>query len=290
VSYKRFAEPLSNHRCSVAFHHDLIISKDDKGRAITLWKIVGFSSSDTPAQPLKAVTVLDSTKDTRSAFLPHSSPDDISPQYIRLVEFVIEDCREFYMRFSLYTPPLTSTRHPILAICDSKSKVFFWDLARLDSYHEYINSLPTSQRPQWLKPKARPKKNNALNGVHDASPYSSLASSSPHAKPNETFPKNFTPADIKRSKADWDKKYSTGRSARLVESAPEENMTVEQVTKNMLDSHRSPEVIGHVLVGGEHILVGGRQATWSPGGEFCVVGGSPNVVAVFQRWGDINWK
>ena len=29
----------------------------------------------------------------------------------------------------------------------------------------------------------------------------------------------------------------------------------------------------------------GRQATWSPGGEWCVVAGSLNVVFVLRRWG-----
>jgi len=91
-------------------------------------------------------------------------------QYARLLEFDVPGCLEFYMRFSLYSPLSTGVTHPTLAICNSRSKIFFWDLSRLNEYYSYTTSANNSNQngfqpqlapPIWLpSARAKEKKND----------------------------------------------------------------------------------------------------------------------------------
>jgi polycomb protein EED len=68
------------------------------------------------------------------------------------------------MRFGLSSPLSTGALHPILSICNSQSKVFFWDLARLTEYYKYTTAANGSDKdgierqptpPQWLTARAK---------------------------------------------------------------------------------------------------------------------------------------
>src|SRR5436309_3236346 len=82
---------------SVTFHGDLILSKALHEGCIVLWQIKGFDSTSSPPPQNSAPTKYDIEPDTRSAFCPPPSASDRSRQYIRLLQFAIPDCFEFYM-------------------------------------------------------------------------------------------------------------------------------------------------------------------------------------------------
>ncbi|KAI9870263.1 MAG: hypothetical protein M1830_004463, partial [Pleopsidium flavum] len=113
----------SNFVDCVAFHDDLILSKCAIECKIVLWRIEGFSSSD-PVPSSDAAPSTHKFRETRSAF---------GGGYMRLLQFESLDTTPFYMRFNLFSQPLKA---PILAIGNEKSKVFFWDLQRLETWTE----------------------------------------------------------------------------------------------------------------------------------------------------------
>lgn len=108
---------------SVAFHDDLILSKCAVECKIVLWKIEGFDSSARAPSP-DAAPSSHVFRETRSAF---------GGGYQRLLQFETLDTTPFYMRFSLFSQPFNA---PILCIGNEKSKVFFWDLQRLETWTE----------------------------------------------------------------------------------------------------------------------------------------------------------
>ena len=106
---------------SVAWYHDLILSKCAHENRIVLWRIENFSSSSAPPPPASAPTTHD-FRPTRSAF---------GGTYQRLLQFDAYDTIPFYMRFSLFVKP---RKRPILVIGNEKSKVYFWDLQSLEEW------------------------------------------------------------------------------------------------------------------------------------------------------------
>jgi polycomb protein EED len=132
-------------------------------------------------------------------------------------------------------------------MCNSASKVFFWDLKRLEAFHDYIVACKNSdrdeyepiQRPVWL-PTVRAFKGTSHDRDVDSSPH----------------PLNAETLDIPAAQM---RKYDTGDLFGMVEA----HKTVDLRLKGNWT---------------------GRQVAWSPCGKWCVVVGSPNVVAVFERW------
>lgn len=102
----------------MTFYGDLILSRSACENKIVLWRIHGFSSeadpptlSDAPIPRLHELT--------RSAF---------GDGYERLLQFHTPDVDPFYLRFSLFQAPF---KHPILAMGNTLSTVFLWDLRQL---------------------------------------------------------------------------------------------------------------------------------------------------------------
>ncbi len=180
---------------------------------------------------------------------------------MRLLQFAIPNCDEFYMRFSLYQP-LSNKSHPILVMCNSKSKVFFWDFSRLEEYHNYTESLKETNQndigppiPHWLLHSRHRKKDKRFDerGIRELSVADSIASSS-HTMSTETVVGNgIEIAAIAK------KKYAMDNPLE------------------MLQAHKI-----EVVQGNRYMI--GRQVAWSMSGEWCVVVGSPNVIALFKRY------
>ena len=103
--------------------------------------IQGFRSANDPPSLASAPTPRDPEEYTVSAFC---DPDWTGPKYVRLVKFELKDCFVMFTRFNLY--PGSSTSHPMLAMGNDRSKVFFWDLARVEEHHDYIEA-----REEWLQ-------------------------------------------------------------------------------------------------------------------------------------------
>lgn len=227
-----------------------------------LWKIEGFSSDDPlPAQSTAPTpqNVLptnyeDPGRLTRSAFVPLTSPQ-CPVQYTRLLAFHTPNCGpQFFMRFKLHHVP---NQNPVLAFCNAAGNIFFWDLKRLTTHRDVMSALANStdkskplQLPSWQKPVIPRAKADT--------------SSKPRATDSEQDPS--TPVYINQ-----------------LDSHEFSSETLESwATKySMEDAH---EPLRHHKIESSSANFVGRQASWSPGGEWCVVVGSSNTALLLQRW------
>ncbi|KAK4992727.1 hypothetical protein LTR66_004834 [Elasticomyces elasticus] len=104
------------------FYNDLIISRSAKENKILLWKIDGFNSADPP--PAEPPTANAANAKTRSAF---------GGRFQRLYEFDAPHSTLYYMRFGLYH---AADQHPVLAMGNERSAVYFWDLQKIEEGYE----------------------------------------------------------------------------------------------------------------------------------------------------------
>lgn len=212
------------------------------------------SAAPTP-QNVGPTSYEDPGRFTRSAFVPVTSPQCPS-QYTRLLEFHTPNCGpQFFMRFKLlHVPDL----NPVLAFCNAAGNIFFWDLRRLTVYRDVMaarldphryRSKPV-QHPSWLKPVIPRQRVDAAGRVKGVgSDRESPASGQTCAPETGEFS-----AETLES---WASRYSM--------EDPHEP----------LRAHRTESSSANFV---------GRQAAWSPGGEWCVVVGSSNTTLVLQRW------
>lgn len=202
---------------------------------------------------------------TRSAFVPNTTPE-YPTQYTRLLEFATPNCGpQFFMRFKLHCVP---GQHPALAFCNAAGSVFFWDLKRLTSYQDFMERVKDPDRdrsiplrpPSWLKTITHRKVTEGISrsrhGNQDRDSHSS-AQGSQSSRTNGAKPSEETSEFNNETLDSWNSKYS-------MEDAYEP-----------LRAHRTESSAKNFV---------GRQAAWSPGGEWCVVVGSSNFALITQRW------
>lgn len=246
---------------SVAFYGDLILSRACHEERIVLWRIEGFDSDDPPLPPDSAPTAHDQSRTTRSAFAPASAPS----QWMRLLQFETMGCGpQFFLRFSLHHAP---GQHPMLCFCNAQRTILMWDMTRLTAYQEFINSLCDPDRdpdarvvkPAWLMPAHH--KTKVTGASHDTN-FEDVA------------------ADLMRPVGHKDP-FGVGK---ILEKAGFSSQTIALWqsrfdTSNphkMIKPHKSEVLQGQSFVG--------RQVAWSADGSWCVVVGSRNHAAIFQRW------
>ena len=155
--------------------------------------------------------------------------------------------------------PYSSSRHPVLAMCNSGSKVFFWDLSRLVDYQKFITSPETVPKPNWLGLKTQTKKSAKLDGhrlISQTPVDESVASGSVCSFSTETL---ATALDLETNRGPWDEKYATGNPWKSLQAHKVENIP--------------------------RVTTVGRAVAWSDDGEFCVVVGSSGIISVLERWG-----
>ena len=153
----------------VRFWGDLIISKASGQEAkIVLWSITGFNSHTSPPDAILAPKT-EEHLDTRNGFMHTHTIDgrgvhkteipeiyETKLPYTRLLEFDVKHIDPFFLRFDLLKPtPTHPDLHPTLAIGNTKSQVFFFDLLALELGY---NPLATSP----IKRKQAPKKGLAI--------------------------------------------------------------------------------------------------------------------------------
>lgn len=245
---------------SVAFYGDQILSRACHDNVIVLWRIEGFSSDGPPppqsAAPTPQIVVPTSNEDpgrlTRSAFVPVTSP--LCPaQYTRLLEFHTPNCGpQFFMRFKLHHVP---GQNPVLAFCNAAGNIFFWDLRRLTVYRDTVAALRDPRRdkskavqiPGWLKPVAPRQRADA------GARFRTLGSDRESMASGQADGGDFSPEALES----WASRYSM------------------EDPQKPLWAHKMESSSANFV---------GRQAAWSPGGEWCVVVGSSNTTLVLQRW------
>jgi len=268
----------------VAFFGDLVMSRACHEDIIVLWQIDGFSSADPPPTPLEAPTTSDTERLTRSAFVPTTVS-----QYTRLIQFHTPGCGfQFYMRFKIFHD---QKKHPILAFGSAHSEIFFWDLARLITYHDFVRESDdlasdigrTVPRPSWLQPSKSKAKTGAdsLSRVREGSDRNSVDSGRTGSMDREG------PAPTTRASATTATNAATTATpatsaAGAGTAIPTETLdawTGKYDTKRVEDAiraHSTSKITIKDFVG--------RQVAWSPGGDWCVVVGSKNLAIILQRW------
>ncbi|KAJ1331902.1 polycomb protein EED [Microdochium nivale] len=259
----------------VAFFGDLVMSRACHEDIIVLWQIDGFSSDDPPPTPLEAPTTSDTERLTRSAFVPTTAS-----QYTRLIQFHTPGCGfQFYMRFKIFHD---DKKHPVLAFGSAHSEIFFWDLARLITYHDFMDDYNDPDRdrtrrlvrPPWLqsvKSKARPG-TDLLNRVKEGSDKDSVVSgrtgsmdvdtAAPAAGAKSAVPTGTAAAAevpmLPETLEAWASKYDTTHVEDAIKAHSTSKITVRDFV--------------------------GRQVAWSTAGDWCVVVGSKNLAIILRRW------
>ncbi|KAG8414291.1 hypothetical protein J3459_014884 [Metarhizium acridum] len=155
------------------------------------------------------------------------------------------------MRFKLFHVP---DQNPVLAFCNAAGNIFFWDFRRLTVYHEVMAGLQGKSKaavtPSWLKPFTPRQRADAMGRFKGVgSDRDSLAS----GQTGQTEASEYSPETLES----WASRYST--------EDPHEP----------LRAHKTESSSTNFV---------GRQAAWSPGGEWCVVVGSSNTMLILQRW------
>ncbi|TVY52066.1 Polycomb protein eed-B, partial [Lachnellula cervina] len=255
--------PRKSTKTSVAFYGDLIISKAANENCIVLWSINNFNSTNPLPTRSSAPTTHDAQRDTRSVFTTSSAK---STQYTRLLQFSIPDSEILFMRFSLFPGGLGM--NPVLAFCNTNSKVFFWDMSRLEAYHDATadgaDIKDPNTRPAFLNPFQHRNRIGAGGGggavarLHRAASPAESSSTGGDEREREKE-KEKGRIDWEKSIKGWVKKY-------------EMNQPLES-----LDAHKEEVVKGLGFTG--------RYIAWSRDGQWCVVVGSAGVFALLQRWG-----
>jgi polycomb protein EED len=245
---------------SVAFHGDLILSKAFNEHCIVLWQITGFDSSSSLPDQSSAPANYSNKRGTRSAFSRSSGAPDGPKQYARLLQFDVPGCLEFYMRFSLYSPLSTGVTHRTLAICNSRSKVFFWDLSRLEEYYSYTTFVkkpnqdsfqPPLAPPIWLATARAKEKKKDPRRSSEASASRAASLSVPPSSPGIPLVHSAEPS------ASAKRKYAMDKPLEVLEA--------------------------HKVVTVPKLRFDGRQVAWSVCGRWCVVAATRNAVIVLQK-------
>lgn len=152
----------------LCFFGDMILSKAADENKIVLWEVTGFDSK-LPPPPSDSAPKTQEHKDTRNGFIrmketssggqsnlsannstSHKTEDEEKPLYIQHLEFDLPDAAPFYMRFGLLNPSVDHPDlHSVLACGNNRSKIFIWDLKRLEIGHtDGYQTLPPSNRPK----------------------------------------------------------------------------------------------------------------------------------------------
>ncbi|CAI6095476.1 unnamed protein product [Clonostachys chloroleuca] len=270
----------------VAFYGDYILSKAHQDNIIVLWEILGFSSEDPP--PEESIAPLPqiprphdhpATQFTRSAFVPTVSAE-CPLQYDRRMQFHTPKCGEmFFLRFQLHLQP---DQHPILVFANPAGEIFMWDLERIRAYNDLMARINDPNRSK-NEPVRLPKWLGRLRAPNNGKPVSSgkgsqRGSQTPEIDSNRIV---YDISDINpRNITDWQARYSVTDRDHALEPHSRTEVDIRggdfNSGKGQKGGPRRYRVVKDPLVG--------RQASWSPGGEWCVVVGSQNMILVLRRW------
>ncbi|KAF2094312.1 WD40 repeat-like protein [Rhizodiscina lignyota] len=237
IHYPHFTtnEVHSDYVDCLQFFGDLILSRSAKESKIYLWRIRNFSPDlyTTHASiPSPTAPEIGHSSFTRSAF---------GSGFERLLTFETPYADLFYMRFSLFHMP---HKRPILCAGNERSKVFFWDIQRLEE-----GPPEASETGRW----AGHRKKTMLQGEFD-----------------------YLDDDTNASTTD-------ANAAESVETTVGKGKDVDPEKKYGVDDPFR-ELQAHKFQVVPKVTFCVRQVAWSPGGEWCVVCGDNGMVAVFSRW------
>lgn len=309
IHYPHFATSAihSNYVDCVCFYGDLILSKAAEENKIVLWMVTGFDSRAlTPSQ--ECAPGAGTFQETRSGFLPQSActrepeitgsqehlrASDI-PLFHRLLEFQVPFSELFYMRFSLLMPTQTHPHlHPVLAIGNTKTKVFFWDLMGLEIGHDAGMTSPNDE-DKFKRPDSKSKRKagepfsrRALEGypASDVRSESPLASSSRRSSSVITTANASSPA---MSSLQEPEVSTTATSPALFDPPSVVPSTLPRMNKYRINDPFIPVPAHYSHTPNVNYHLSARQAAWSPCGRWCVIAGESGskdaMAVIYDRW------
>ncbi|KAF2180561.1 WD40 repeat-like protein [Zopfia rhizophila CBS 207.26] len=262
----------------VRFYGDLILSRASKENKILLWAIDNFNSEN-PPPPYSSVPMPPSriSKGTTPIWLPSAQTTGTRSawggRFQRLLQFEEPYSTYFYIRFGLFHEP---GKHPILVAGNEKSRLFFWDLQRLEEAGAIEDSA-------FKRPERKAKKDNVASITSGISNLplglpsrmregSAVSNASSAAQSSSSMPVSTTAS------------VATGTGSNTT-SAPSKSKTAKEKddrTTGIGDSFHS--IIAHKTVMVPKITFTVRQLSWSRGGEWCVAVGDHGMIAIFTRW------
>lgn len=300
IHYPHFATSAihSNYVDCVCFYGDLILSKAADENKIVLWMVTGFNSKAPPPSSDSAPGI-GAFQDTRSGFLEKGVRREESlqpkiPVIARLLEFQVPSSDLFYMRFSLLMPSCAYPRlHPVLAIGNTKTKVFFWDFTSLEvGYNDGMHSSNDDDLFKRPDNKGKKRAGDSLSRkaieTYSASSFrsesplapSSRRSSSVMTATNSSSPAVFAPQEPEIS--------TTRTSPALFDTTSELTNTPSRPNKLKISDPFTPipAHYSHTPNVQYHLLA--RQVAWSNCGRWCVVAGESGskdaMAVVYERW------
>ncbi|KAK5009301.1 hypothetical protein LTR28_001712 [Elasticomyces elasticus] len=230
----------ADQRRSVMFYNDLIISRSAKENKILLWKIDGFNSADPP--PAEPPTANAASAKTRSAF---------GGRFQRLYEFDAPHSTLYYMRFGLYH---AADQHPVLAMGNEKSAVYFWDLQKIEEGYE------VAAEANGARVKGKKKKKKIGAGTAGM-----LGEAMGLGKGRE-------------------ESCGSNASSAMVSSHSSNSLPVAERRSVLADPFYA--IPPHLTITEPKVQLNFpvRQIDWSPRGDWCVSVGDYGMICLFRRW------
>ncbi|KAL6711073.1 hypothetical protein ACN47E_006948 [Coniothyrium glycines] len=232
---------------SLQWYNDIILSHACREDQIILWRIDNFSSDRSHIPPAPVPTsnaIISSTPVIVPASSISTTRSAWGGRLQRLIHLDLPASQVWYNRFSLYHQ---LGHHPVVVSGNDRSKVFFWDLQRLEMSHTGEDSAESneSKTASSILPRH-------LREASSASTASSSAAS-------------VGVATVTKKKA-----------KKVKEKVPDQGISNPF---NLIKAHKVIEIP-------KYSTFAFHQFAWSTDGQWCVGVGDTGLVNIFHRWED----
>ncbi|KAF2835213.1 WD40 repeat-like protein [Patellaria atrata CBS 101060] len=261
------------------FYGDLILSKSASNNKIVLWRIAGFNSN----VPIPGPSAAPPHIPTPGLFTWSAFSDSKHGAFERLRTFDIPNTEWYFMRFSLFHQPF---KRPLLAIGNAGSKIYFWDMQRLEegetlqeregtvSRESSGNSLPPDTHagvsyPSRVRASLKPGVARPVPKRKASYPYSAQARESSTASAASTnVGSEFSVSTSAPSRLSHPPPLARGSKGPKVDIGADPFWPIPPHKSFMMPKVQYTH----------------RQVAWSVGGEWCVASGEQGMIGLYRRW------